>query len=266
MDFIKINNLCFEYKKNKPVLTDVNINIKKGSWTSIIGHNGSGKSTLSKLLIGLEMPKSGTIEVDKITLSEDTVHDIRRKIGIVFQNPDNQFVGTTVRDDIAFGLENRQYTSSRMQELVLEYTKKVNMSEFLKEEPHNLSGGQKQRVAIAGTLCLDSDVIIFDESMSMLDPQGRKEITEIIVELAKDLNKTIITITHNLNLAAKSDYIYVLKAGSVILEGIPQEVFEHSDTLDKIGLDIPYNLRVLNKATNLDPKVRDFIWELTFKK
>lgn len=263
---IKINNLYFSYVKNEYAIKDLNLDIPKGQFLTILGHNGSGKSTLSKLLVGLLMPDSGEIYVDNIKLSGDTLNDVRKKIGIVFQNPDNQFVGVTVAHDIAFGLENRRVPREEMLELVDKYIKKVDMSEFYKTEPQKLSGGQKQRVAIAGVLALNTDVIIFDESTSMLDPEGTLEIIELIKGLKG--NKTIISITHDMDFAKISDRIVVLNEGKLILDGTPEEVFSKTDLLKLAKLDIPFNLKLYNEAlkNNLRKEVLDALWELNLRK
>ena len=173
-------------------LKQINLHIKEGSWVSILGHNGSGKSTLSKLLVGLLIPTQGTIEINGLRLNQENIQEIRKKIGIVFQNPDNQFVGVTVKHDIAFGLENQCISPKEMEEKIDYYARLVGMEEFLSKEPHQLSGGQKQRVAIAGALAMEQDILILDEATSMLDPEGTKEIIDLIKHLNKDLNKTII--------------------------------------------------------------------------
>ena len=170
MNIIEIKNIHFSYTKNTPVIQDVTLSIKKGEFVCILGHNGSGKSTLAKLIVGLLKVNQGTIEIDGVLLDEESVTELRKKIGIVFQNPDNQFVGVTVKDDIAFGLENRQFERLHMLDLIDVYSKMVGMDGFLDHNPENLSGGEKQRVAIAGVLACNPEVIIFDESTSMLDP------------------------------------------------------------------------------------------------
>lgn len=174
MDAVNVKNLVFSYTEERETIKDISFAIPKGSYTTIIGHNGSGKSTIAKLLIGLLEARSGTIQILGQTLNEETVYTIRDHVGIVFQNPDNQFIGSTVADDIAFGLENHCVPQENMQEIIERSAVKVGMSAYLDSEPTNLSGGQKQRVAIAGILAIEPDIIIFDESTSMLDPQGKK--------------------------------------------------------------------------------------------
>lgn len=265
---INIKNVSFAYNKNTEALKDVSLNIKKGKWISILGHNGSGKSTLAKLLIGLLKADSGEIYIDNTLLTDDTINDVRKKIGIVFQNPDNQFVGVTVKYDIAFGLENQNLSSKEIKDKVLEYASYVGMSEFLDKEPHLLSGGQKQRVAIAGALAMNQDVIILDEATSMLDPKGTNEIIELIKKVNKEKNKTVITITHDLRLANMSDYIFVLKDGKKILEGNPKEVFKEEEILKSSHLEIPLTLSVYNEVSKdetLDKRLVEALWEFNSK-
>lgn len=267
---IKVENLEYAYSKTDQALKGISFSIKKGEWVSILGHNGSGKSTLAKLLIGLLEPSNGSITIDGLLLNTENLNAIRDKVGIVFQNPDNQFVGGTVRYDIAFGLENRMVPPEKMEKLVLEYATKVNMQNYLEKEPHSLSGGQKQRVAIAGILAIESDVIILDESTSMLDPEGTKEVIELIKVLHRDYNKTIITITHDLNVANNSDRLIVLKDGLIILDGTPEECFKNQETLESSNVDLPFNLKLYNKVKNntklnQNRKLVDALWELNFK-
>jgi len=241
---IKINNLKFQYDDKKEVINNLSLEIKKGHWVSILGHNGSGKSTLAKLLVGLLKAEGGEIFVDGIEMNEQNVHQIRKKIGIVFQNPDNQFVGVTVKHDIAFGLENMQLPQPEIVNRVEEYAKLVGMGEYLSKEPQQLSGGQKQRVAIAGALAMHKDVIIFDEATSMLDPEGVREVTNLIKNLNTNFNQTIITITHDLDFALKSDYAFILKEGELIGEGKPSELFLDEALLKSSKLNIPEGLQV----------------------
>ncbi len=250
MEQIEIKNLSFAYTKKDQAIKDISMTIKKGEWVSIIGHNGSGKSTLSKLLIGLLQADKGEIYIDGQQLNEDSIYDIRKKIGIVFQNPDNQFVGVTVKHDIAFGLENLCVEREEMIKLVDEFSTKVGMNEYLEREPHLLSGGQKQRVAIAGILACNSDIIILDEATSMLDPEGVNSVVELFRELKDVYHKTMITITHDLDIASLSDRIIVLKEGQVVLEGQPSEVFKHEQLLKDAYLDIPFNLKLYNEVKN----------------
>ncbi|MFU8785778.1 MAG: energy-coupling factor transporter ATPase [Candidatus Izemoplasmataceae bacterium] len=265
MNIIEIKNLNFHYTQDKPVLKDINLTIRKGEWISILGHNGSGKSTLSKLIIGLLKAKSGDIYIDDILLSYETVYDIRKKVGIVFQNPDNQFVGVTVRDDIAFGLENLQVPREEMIERIEAFAHKVNMSEFLNKEPHALSGGQKQRVAIAGILAMNTDIIIFDEATSMLDPKGRRMILNYMQQLSNE-GKTIITITHDMKEAVLSDRIVVLKNGEILKVDTSENILRDKETLEKSNLELLLPLKIMYKLeeSNINKKeLRDYLWALS---
>lgn len=248
---IKVKNVYYSYNSQsenpEAVLNGLNLEIKDDRHTCILGHNGSGKSTLAKLLIGLDFPQSGSIEIDGLELNNETVSQIRDKVGIVFQNPDNQFIGATVQDDIAFGLENHCVPTKEMPAIVNEYAAKVGMQDYLTHEPSRLSGGQKQRVALAGILAMNPNIMIFDEATSMLDPVGVSEVNASIDELNEKEVKTIISITHDIDYALQTDYIIVLDQGKVLLEGIPCEVFKHSEELIAIGLDIPFALKVSNE-------------------
>jgi len=266
---LKVSDLSFSYDGKTKALNHINLDIKKGTWVSILGHNGSGKSTLSKCLVGLLSPSQGEIEIDGLPLNEENLVDIRQKIGIVFQNPDNQFVGVTVRHDIAFGLENQCKTPEEMEEKVKYYANLVGMQEFLSKEPHQLSGGQKQRVAIAGALAMEQDILILDEATSMLDPEGTEEIIELIKILNKELNKTIITITHDLSFAADSDELIVLKNGEMILEGKPEIVFSHEEVLKSSHLELPFEVKLYLRASKdkaIDPKITEALWAFNSNK
>jgi energy-coupling factor transport system ATP-binding protein len=260
---IKVSNLSFSYNANDEALKNVSLEIPKGSWVSILGHNGSGKSTLSKCLVGLLTPTLGEIKIDNMLLNDENLPKIRRMIGIVFQNPDNQFVGVTVKHDIAFGLENQCIPHDKMAEKIKHYANLVGMTEFLGKEPHQLSGGQKQRVAIAGALAMEQDILILDEATSMLDPEGTEEIVGLIKRLNKEFGKTIITITHDLSFAAQSDYLIVLKDGQIILEGTPKKVFAQEDLLKSSHLELPFGLSLYNelsKDEQVDKKVLEALW------
>jgi len=243
---IKIKDLTYHYQDHR-ALNKINLEVYQNEWLSIVGHNGSGKSTLSKLIVGLLEIQYGEITVNDIVLNDETIYDVRQNIGIVFQNPDNQFVGTTVKDDIAFGLENSGIERKRMVELVDEFSKKVGMFDFLKREPHHLSGGQKQRVAIAGVLAMNPKIIILDEATSMLDPIGKREIIDLIKELYQNKDITIISITHDLEEAANSDRIVVLNKGEVEMIGQPRDVLMNEDYLSSMGLDVPLSVKLSNK-------------------
>ena len=245
---VEIQNVSFSYHEQQtPALNNISFNIYEGEWLAIVGHNGSGKSTLAKLLNGLQFPQEGSISVCGISLSEDNVWDVRKNVGMVFQNPDNQFVGTTVRDDVAFGLENHGVPREIMVERVQNSLDKVKMGTFLNQEPHHLSGGQKQRVAIASVLALQPAIIILDEATSMLDPRGREEVIETVRELKSRENITVISITHDLEEAAKADRILVMNKGELYREGTPEEIFQMDEELIKLGLDIPFPVKMSKK-------------------
>ena len=266
---IRVNDLDYSYSQQDHALKGISFEVKDQEWLSILGHNGSGKSTISKLLVGILVPQKGSIYYDDIELTEKTVDKIRNRVGIVFQNPDNQFVGVNVKYDIAFGLENRCVPRSEMQKLIVEYATKVGMQDYLLREPQTLSGGQKQRVAIAGILALHTDVIILDEATSMLDPQGTREIIALIKELKEKYHKTIITITHDLDLARLSDRIIVMKEGNIIADDVPGKIFEQSDLLKSSKLDMPFNLKLYkeveaNSKLNSNKELMEALWKLNF--
>lgn len=254
---VSLDHVVFNYEgSDSHAINDVSFDIYEGEWLAIVGHNGSGKSTLAKLLNGLHFASSGVITINGSELTQATVWEARRKIGMVFQNPDNQFVGTTVEDDVAFGLENNGIQQDIMAERVKRALMKVKMDAFLDQEPHHLSGGQKQRVAIAGVLALQPDIIILDEATSMLDPRGREEVLETVRELKEENVLTVVSITHDLEEAAKANRIIVMNKGQVHREGSPMEIFRLEDELIELGLDIPFSVK-LSKAlqkTGLDLK------------
>lgn len=263
---IKVKDLYYQYTEHDKALNGINLTINDHEWVAILGHNGSGKSTLSKLLVGLLEKTAGEIYYDDLLLNEENLPLIRKKVGIVFQNPDNQFVGVNVKYDVAFGLENRQIDRETMNELILKWTKAVGMDEYLEREPETLSGGQKQRVAIAGILALDTDVIILDEATSMLDPDGVKEITALIRELKDKYNKTIITITHDLDITKLADRVIVLKDGIIIDEGLPDDVFKNKEVLRSSNLDMPFEMRLYDdiihdEVLSKNKKLEELVWE-----
>ena len=241
---IDVQHLSFGYDEDTLTIDDISFSIEKGSYTTILGHNGSGKSTIAKLLMGLLEKKSGEIVIGGIPLTEETLIQVGSQIGIVFQNPDNQFIGATVRDDIAFGLENNCVDPALMDDIINEYAKKVNMYEFLDHEPTKLSGGQKQRVAIAGILAMSPSIIILDEATSMLDAQGRNEINALVHQLNKDKNMTIVSITHDIEEAALSDYVILLSDGHIVDEGRPEEVLMKKEEIESLALDIPFAYKI----------------------
>ncbi len=269
---IEIRNVSYTYSQDESLaINNISLDIKEGSWISILGHNGSGKSTLAKLLVGLIEVKKGEIIVDGLTLNENNIGEIRKKIGIVFQNPDNQFVGVTVKHDIAFGLENRRVSRSEMLERITECAQKVGLGSYLDREPHKLSGGEKQRVAIAGILALDSKYIIFDEATSMLDPNGVSDVINLIQELREKTNKTIITITHDLELAKKSDEVFVFKNGQITANGKPTDIFKMESILTDSNLMVPFELQLYQQVMqdeklNKDEKLKEALWQLSLMK
>ena len=240
---ISIKNIHFNYQDQdtREALSDVSLDVYEGEWLAIIGHNGSGKSTLAKMMNGLLEASSGEIYIDGQLLTEDTVYEARRKVGMVFQNPDNQFVGTTVEDDIAFGLENIGMPRDEMVQKINASLEMVRMTKFKEKEPARLSGGQKQRVAIAGMIALAPKVVILDEATSMLDPQGRFEVISTIQQLHKDKGITVISITHDLDEAAQADRVLLMEGGKVNRIGKPSEIFEMGTALVDKGLDVPFS-------------------------
>ena len=235
MEAIEVSHLTFSYDGKNDILKDVSFSIPKGSYTTIIGHNGSGKSTMAKLIIGLLEAKKGKIQILGQELNEESVYELRSHVGIVFQNPDNQFIGSTVADDIAFGLENHCVEQEKMQGIIEDVASRVGMTDFLSAEPTKLSGGQKQRVAIAGILAIEPDIIIFDESTSMLDPQGKASINAQIRKLHEE---------KNIEEVAQSENVIVLENGEIAMQGTPMDIFKQEDKLAKMQLDIPFALKI----------------------
>ncbi len=241
MSVLRFAHVFASYEEGKDVLKDVSFSIEEGEFVSIIGHNGSGKSTLAKLAAGLMELEKGEIYIYDELLTPKSVTKLRKRIGIVFQNPDNQFIGASVEDDIAFGLENQNIEREVMVERVKQFASLTGMDKFLDKEPQNLSGGQKQRVAIAGVLAMNPDILILDEATAMLDPKGRKDMMDIVFRLRKDKpTLTIILITHEIEETLRSDRIIALNDGELYLEGTPNEVYKKEDKLIAIDLDIPF--------------------------
>lgn len=247
MAILEVKDLNFSYEEEGKTIDNVSFSVEEGSYTTIVGHNGSGKSTIAKLIMGLLESASGTITIDGIALNNENLAKIRSRIGIVFQNPDNQFIGATVRDDIAFGLENHCVEPSMMDEIIDTNAALVKMSDFMDQEPTHLSGGQKQRVAIAGVLAMKPKLLIFDEATSMLDPDGKDEIKKVIMKLHKESSLTILSITHDIDEVASSDYVVALDQGKVVLTGTPQEVFQQEKKLKEMKLDIPFSLKIADE-------------------
>jgi energy-coupling factor transport system ATP-binding protein len=247
-EILSMDNVSYSYQleneESKKAVDGVSFTVQDGEWIAIVGHNGSGKSTLAKLMIGLLFPDEGDVNVFIEKLSESNMWEIRSRMGIVFQNPDNQFVGSTVQDDVAFALENNGVPFEDMVIRVHDALAQVNMSDFLDQEPHHLSGGQKQRVAIAGALALQPQLLILDEATSMLDPQGRNEVIRVVEELKRKTGLTVISITHDLEEALLADRIIVMNRGQVLTVGTPEQVFARGVELEAIGLDLPFAMKV----------------------
>lgn len=238
---IEFRNVSFRYGDEHPwVLKNCSFEIYENEWIAIIGHNGSGKSTIAKLMNGLLFPEEGEIIINGRQVKEDTIWDVRKDVGMVFQNPDNQFVGTTVQDDVAFGMENRGFPRDMMVDRIEKTLSAVGMLGYRIAEPHRLSGGQKQRVAIAGVLAVSPYVLILDEATAMLDPKGRKEIMHTVAEVKTKQQISLITITHDLQEVVQADRIIVMNAGQVWNEATPREIFSEKDALREIGLDVPF--------------------------
>ncbi|WP_271002756.1 energy-coupling factor ABC transporter ATP-binding protein [Listeria seeligeri] len=246
--FVRLEHVFYKYEDTeKFAVKDVSISAKKGEWVALVGHNGSGKSTIAKLLNGLLFPEDGLIKIGHFVLSEKNIWEIRRQVGMVFQNPDNQFVGATVQDDVAFGLENHGVPHDVMVERVESALNEVGMQSYALHEPARLSGGQKQRVAIAGVLALQPDVIILDEATSMLDPRGRAEVMETIRIMREQEDITVISITHDLDEVLFADRVIVMNEGEIHSEGTPKEIFEQADAMRKIGLGVPFIIELQEK-------------------
>ncbi len=273
---IEVSNLFFKYQEEQDdyTLKDVSFHVKPGEWLSIVGHNGSGKSTTARLLDGLLLAESGHIKIDGKELTEDNIWEIRQDIGMVFQNPDNQFVGATVEDDVAFGLENKGVRHSEMTDRVSEALSLVGMTSFKTREPARLSGGQKQRVAIAGALATRPKILIFDESTSMLDPDGRQELLGTIQKIRKQFDMTIISITHDLDEVALSDRVIVMKSGEIESISTPRELFSRGNDLVALGLDLPFTVRLQESLRDIgwkpkeyrtETELEDDLWEFLSK-
>ena len=248
-NLIEIKNVTYEYTDEDSVHTAVDnlsLDIKKGSFTVILGHNGSGKSTLAKMINGLNKPTIGDVFVGGInTKDEETEIDIKRRVGMVFQNPDNQLVASIVEEDVAFGPENLGLSPQIIRQRVDDSLKAVDMYEYRKATPHRLSGGQKQRVAIAGIIAMEPECIVLDEPTAMLDPKGRAEIVDTLIKLNKEKGITVILITHYMEEAEKADRVIVMNDGKIIDDGIPAEIFKNVELLKSVGLDVPQTTELL---------------------
>lgn len=243
--FIEFKNVSFAYRDEeegteKKVIENLSFSVEKGDFLCVLGHNGCGKSTTAKLCNAILVPQVGKVYVDGIDTSDESkINDIRRKVGMVFQNPDNQIVATIVEDDVAFGPENLGIDPTEIRKRVDEALKQVEMYEFRQSEPHKLSGGQKQRVAIAGIIAMKPECIVLDEPTAMLDPRGRREVMKTVKMLNEEFGITVIFITHYMDEAVKAKRVIVMDEGKIILDGTPREVFTHIDTLKEVGLDVP---------------------------
>ena len=269
MNKLEVKNLSFSYLEGQPVIDDISFSVEKGSFVAVLGHNGSGKSTLAKLIVGLLQKNKGDIYFDDKLMDNKTIKELQSKTALVFQNPDNQFIGVTVEDDIAFGLENKCFPREKMQEEINLFADSVNMLDYLKKEPINLSGGQKQRVALAGALILRPEILILDEATSMLDPKGKSTVRKVIDRIHQENpDLTIISITHDVDEALLADQVFILSHGKLVNSGLPQEIFRDRSALLDLKLEQPFiyrfeeklsKLGINSKAENLDQLVED-IW------
>ena len=258
MKCVSIKNLSYSYIKDQPVIKDISLDINQGEYVSLVGHNGCGKSTLARLLVGLLIPNQGSIDICGLELNNRNLSEIRKKVAIVFQNPDNQFIGATVEDDIAFSLENMNVPREEMIPLVKEFAQKVGMEEFLTKEPGYLSGGQKQRVAIADALVRRPEILILDEATSMLDPSGKQDILDLVKKMRKENpNLTIISITHDIDEAYDSDRIILMHEGEIVLSCKPSEMFENTAIISKYNLVLPFIIALKAKIKELGIDIKE---------
>ena len=262
--FIKFDNVSFAYdsEEEQPIraVNDFSLAVPEGQFMAILGHNGCGKSTVAKLVNGILVPTKGKVTVAGMdTADEDKTVDIRRKVGMVFQNPDNQIVATIVEDDVAFGPENLGVEPSEIRKAVDAALKAVGMYEFRKREPHRLSGGQKQRVAIAGVIAMNTKCIVMDEPTAMLDPQGRKEVIDTVMKLNKEFGITVILITHFMDEAVKADRVVVMDDGCIALDSTPKQVFKNVEKIKALGLDVPQATELVYRLRKRGMKLPDDI-------
>lgn len=247
-EILSLQNITFTYDLEQPevknAVEDVSFSVEQGEWIAIVGHNGSGKSTIAKIMNGLLFPQEGTVEIFGMPMNEENLWSIRSQLGMVFQNPDNQFVGATVQDDVAFALENNGVPYEDMVSRVEQALEQVKMSGFMNHEPQHLSGGQKQRVAIAGALALRPKLLILDEATSMLDPQGRQEVLDTVRTLREETGLTVLSITHDLEEAILADHLLFMNQGEKFAEGKPSEIFALGDQLITLGLDLPFAMKM----------------------
>ena len=258
MKSVVINKLTYSYVNDQPVIKDLSLEIESGEYISLVGHNGCGKSTLARLLVGLLIPNQGEIEICGLELNSKNLTEIRSKVAIVFQNPDNQFIGATVEDDIAFSLENMNVPREEMIPLVKEYAEKVGMGNFLTKEPGYLSGGQKQRVAIADSLVRRPEILILDEATSMLDPAGKLDILNLVKKMrSENPNLTVISITHDIEEAYLSDRIVLMHEGQNVLSCKPSELFENSEIISKYKVNLPFKVKLIKEIRELGIDVNE---------
>lgn len=248
MALLQLENVSFSYDKKIDVIKDITLSVESGEYLAIIGHNGSGKSTLSKLFNGLLIPDKGSVNVDGFTSSDKkSLFEIRKRVGVVFQNPDNQLIASIVEDDIAFGPENLGVKRQEIGERIDYALNAVNMQEFRYSSPTRLSGGQKQRIAIAGVLALKPKIIVLDESTAMLDPKGRKEVLDVVKRLNKEEGVTVIAVTHYMEEVVDADRVLVIDNGEIALSGTPNEIFERADEIKALGLELPLTAVISQK-------------------
>jgi energy-coupling factor transport system ATP-binding protein len=253
---VEFHNVSFGYTNKVTTLDQISFDIYENEYVCIIGQNGSGKSTLSKVLTGLLQPRSGTIRLFGQLVNKLNIKHLRDNIGIVFQNPDNQFIGLTAEDDIAFGLENRKVDPKKMHEIIQTVAQMIGIEDLLPMEAVKLSGGQKQRVAIASVLAINPKVIIFDESTSMLDPKAKKELKNLMLVLKNRFNKTVISITHDMEEVTNADRVVILNKGKLLKTGAPKDIFEDRDFLQNVSLDVPFSLQLSKSLMELDVNIQ----------
>lgn len=273
---IEFKNVSFRYADDQPwVLKNISFEIYQNEWVAIIGHNGSGKSTIAKLMNGLLFPQEGEIIINGKQVNEETIWEVRKDVGMVFQNPDNQFVGTTVQDDVAFGMENRGFSRDEMANRIEQTLKAVGMEEYMLTEPHRLSGGQKQRVAIASVLAISPEVLILDEATAMLDPKGRSEIMQTVAHVQAQQQLSLITITHDLSEVVQAKRVIVMNEGEIWDQSTPRNIFARREELREIGLDVPFvsqlahelkqaGIQITNEPLNHEELLED-LWTLYSK-
>lgn len=249
-EFIRVDNVSFSYDDNR-VLNNISLSVQEGEFVALLGHNGCGKSTMAKLFNVLLSPQSGTVTIDGITAeTEDDIYEIRSRVGLVLQNPDNQLVATVVEEDVAFGPENLGVPPQEIRRRVDSALKAVDMYEYRSHAPHKLSGGQKQRVAIAGIIAMEPRCIVLDEPTAMLDPKGRQEVMDTIRHLNKSMGITIVLITHYMDEAVQADRVIVMDKGSILTQGTPRQVFSKIELLKEHSLDVPQSVELMYTLKN----------------